>query len=112
MKTEEERPVEFAATLAALQPESPLLARPLYLYRIQYGLTVEQMASWLGLTEAEDFYRLAVCLSPRLAVATMGWKQYTNVLGKCFPSLKLPRLQLAVETVTPNSRQALATQAS
>lgn len=107
MKTEEERPVEFAATLAALQPESPLLARPLYLYRIKYGLTVEQMASWLGLSEAEDFYRLAVCLSPRPAVATMGWKQYTNVLGKCFPSLKLPRLQLAVQTAAASQNLAM-----
>lgn len=107
MKIEEERPVEFAATLAALQSDSPLLARPLYLYRIKHGLTVEQMARWLGLADSDDFYRLAVCLAPRQAIATMGWKQYTSILGKCFPSLKLPRLQLAVQSVT--SPKELAT---
>lgn len=99
MKTEEERPIEFAATLAALEPDSPLLARSLYLYRIRNGLTVQQMAQWLGLPEAEDFYRLAVCLAPQTAIASMGWRDYATVLGRCFPSLKINRLQMAVHTL-------------
>jgi hypothetical protein len=98
VKTEEERPVEFAATFAALQPNTPLLARPLYLYRLQNSLTVEQMAHWLGLIEADDFYRLAVCLAPQPAVASMGWKDYIAILSRYFPSLKLNRLQLVVRT--------------
>jgi hypothetical protein len=108
VKTEEERPIEFAATLAALEPESPLLARTLYLYRIKNCLTVEQMTHWLGLTEEADFYRLAVCLAPRPAIATMGWKEYTNVLSRCFPSLKLNRLQLAVQTITTPPKVAVS----
>jgi len=101
VKTEEERPVEFAATLAALQPDSPLLARTLYLYRIRNGLTVEQMAHWLGLPDSEDFYRLAVCYAPRTAVAAMGWRDYNSALSRCFPSIKLIRLQLALQCLSP-----------
>ncbi len=107
MKVEEERPVEFAATFAALQPDSPLLARSLYLYRINNRLSVEQIANWLGLTESEDFYRLAVCLAPRPAIAAMGWKEYTANLIKCFPTIKLNRLQIVVEIAQPHNYKAL-----
>lgn len=99
MKTEEERPIELAATFAALEPDSPLLARPLYLYRIRNGLTVAQMAHWLGLPEPDDFYRLAVCLAPQTAIASMGWRDYAAVLSRCFPTLKLNRLHMAVQAL-------------
>jgi hypothetical protein len=110
VKTEEQRPVELAATFAALQPNTPLLARSLYLYRIQNSLTVEQMAHWLGLGEADDFYRLAVCLAPQPAAASIGWKDYIATLTRYFPSLKLNRLQLAVQT--SDSPKAVAILAS
>lgn len=100
----EEKPrlLEFAAIQAGLEEDNPLLARALHLYRTSHRLTLDQMVNWLGLSNREDFYQLALRLKPG-QLTPLGWRDYGFVLSASFPSLNLKRLRLVLETDALNS---------
>ena len=92
---------EFALNQAAMEPDCPLLARPLYLYRDTNELSVESLASWLGLGEVDELNRLAMCLAPRPGSS---WNEAFAELMAQFPTLRAVRLQLVIASVCPTQQ--------
>lgn len=95
---------EFALTQAAMDEDCPLLARPLYLYRLSNELSAEGLASWLGLDAAEDLNALAMCLAPRLGNSFRSWEEAFVELSDQFPTLRSARLQLIIAATCPTQK--------
>jgi len=92
---------EIAMRQAALETDCPLLARPLYLYRVSYNLSAETLAQWLGLGLVENLNRLAMCLAPRSGMLHSSWDEAFVELTNQFPGLRITRLQLVVAATAP-----------
>lgn len=98
-QTEEKaRLLEFAALQAAQEEETPVLARPMHLYRTRNRLTMDQFINWLGLRNREEFYRLSLSLKPSHVITPLDWRDYSLTVGERFPSLNLKRLRLILDS--------------